>query len=149
MTNYTISYEDSPSSDDIDALVHNLVLYNRSQAGDENWQELVLLIRDRNGEIVGGLNGYTHWGWLFIKHLWVAESLRGRGYGRALVSRAELEARGRGCNYSLVDTFDFQALPFYQKLGYEVFGVLEDFPPGHSRYFLQKRNLLSSTRSTQ
>jgi hypothetical protein len=38
-----------------------------------------------------------------------------------------------------LDTFSFQARPFYEKLGYEVFGQLEDYPRGHSRYFLQKR----------
>ena len=29
-----------------------------------------------------------------------------------------------------VDAFNFQAAPFYQKLGFIQFGVLDDFPPG-------------------
>jgi hypothetical protein len=33
----------------------------------------------------------------------------------------------------------FQALPFYQKLGYEKWGELNDFPIGHTRHFLKKR----------
>ena len=28
---------------------------------------------------------------------------------------------------------------FYQKLGYEIFGVLDDFPPGYQRLFLKKQ----------
>jgi len=52
---------------------------------------------------------------------------------------AEAEARKRGCDNAHCDTFDFQALPFYQKLGYETFGHLEDYPANHVRYFLRKR----------
>jgi hypothetical protein len=69
-------------------------------------------------------------GWLFISHLWMAEALRGQ--------RAEREAARRDCRRAYLDTFDFQALGFYQKRGYEVFGSLEGFPTGHRRYFLQK-----------
>jgi endonuclease/exonuclease/phosphatase (EEP) superfamily protein YafD len=35
-------------------------------------------------------------------------------------------------------TFSFQARPFYEKFGYEVFATLEDYPPGHRKYFLRK-----------
>jgi hypothetical protein len=52
---------------------------------------------------------------------------------------AEQEGLTRGCQSVFLDTHDFQALPFYQKLGYEIFGELEDFPPGHTRYYLKKR----------
>jgi ribosomal protein S18 acetylase RimI-like enzyme len=38
-----------------------------------------------------------------------------------------------------VDTFKFQAPGFYQKLGYEVFGVLPDYPRGRRCFFLHKR----------
>jgi hypothetical protein len=37
-----------------------------------------------------------------------------------------------------LDTMSFQALPFYQKQGYTVFGILEDLPEGHRRYYLRK-----------
>jgi len=52
---------------------------------------------------------------------------------------AEVEARKRGARYAYLDTFDFQAPEFYKKYGYEVFGVLEDFPSGHTRYFMKKQ----------
>ena len=38
-----------------------------------------------------------------------------------------------------LDTFAFQAPAFYEKQGYTLFGTIEDLPPGHARYFLQKR----------
>jgi GNAT superfamily N-acetyltransferase len=82
--------------------------------------------------------GNTYWGWLYISILWLAESLRGQGVGGRLLDMAEQEALDRGCRHAHVDTLDFQALPFYEKHGYAVWGTLNDLPPGHSRYFLKK-----------
>ena len=138
MKEYTISIEDQPSKAEIRALIRNLVSYNNTQAEKENWRSLASFIRDDQSEMKGGLYGYTHWDWLFISHLWVIESLRRQGYGTKLVAQAELEALHRGCRRAYLDTYDFQALRFYEKLGYEVFGFLEDFPESHTRYFLQK-----------
>ncbi len=53
----------------------------------------------------------------------------------------ESEAIRHGCRNSYLDTFDYQAKPFYQRMGYEVFGTLEDYPIGHSRFYLRKRLL--------
>jgi len=69
----------------------------------------------------------------------VQEELRGQGLGRELILQGESEARSRGCIGAYVNTFDFQAVGFYDRLGYVVFGQLDDFPPGHSRYFLRKQ----------
>jgi hypothetical protein len=51
----------------------------------------------------------------------------------------EAEAIRRGCHGAFLDTFSYQARPFYEKLGYEVFGTLEDYPPGHQRFYMRKR----------
>jgi hypothetical protein len=37
-----------------------------------------------------------------------------------------------------LDTFSFQALGFYEKLGYRIFGELGDVAGGHKWYFLKK-----------
>jgi hypothetical protein len=37
-----------------------------------------------------------------------------------------------------LDTYSFQARGFYERLGYTVFGTINDYPPGHSRFFLTK-----------
>ena len=121
-------------------IIGGLVGYNNVAASQEQYRGLIALARD-GSELVGGLLGYTHWNWLFISHLWLAQNARGSGTGSRLLRAAEDEAAARGCAHAHCDTFSFQALPFYEKHGYEVFGQLDDYPPGHCRYFLRKRNL--------
>ncbi len=99
---------------------------------------LAVLLRDASAGIVGGLWGRSDWSWLSIELLFVPERLRGAGLGRQLVQRAEAEALRRGCRGALVNTFSFQAPGFYERLGYRIFAVLDDCPPGHRRISLQK-----------
>jgi len=100
-------------------------------------ERFALLLRDDAGVVAAGLSGTLSWGWLFVEALWVDDALRGRGIGRALMAGAEDFARAKDCHSAWLDTF--QASGFYARLGYENFGVLEDYPPGQSRYFLRKR----------
>lgn len=141
MEHYEVKVETNPCDADIDTIVHNLELFNDLQARHEPWRRLAIFVRDDENKIVGGLTGYTHWDWLFISHVWVSAHLRGQGYGRRLIQSAEEEAIQRGCLHAHVDTYSFQARGFYEALGYRIFGVLEDFPQGHTRYFFQRRNI--------
>ena len=131
--------EDNPDPDDIRRLAQGLVAYNLGRVEEPDYQEFAVFLRDEDGRLVGGLKGYTQWGWLFMSHLWVSEALRGRGWGTALIRAAEREAVRRGCRAAHLDTFGFQAPGFYAKLGYLTFGTLDDFPPGYKRFFLWKR----------
>ncbi|QIR39076.1 GNAT family N-acetyltransferase [Tolypothrix sp. PCC 7910] len=139
MADLKFTVEDHPTQEDIRTVINKLVEYNNDRQIEKDvYQPLAVLIRDNQDEIVGGLVGKTQWGWLFISHLWVAEMLRGQGYGRQLLLQAEEIAKQRGCSSAYLDTFSFQSLGFYERLGYERFGVLENFPTGHQRYFLKK-----------
>jgi len=80
----------------------------------------------------------VYWGWLYVDLLWIEEELRGRGYGHRLLTRVEDEARKFGAKHAYLDTFSFQVPDFYKQHGYQVFGELQDFPPGHQRYFMKK-----------
>jgi GNAT superfamily N-acetyltransferase len=120
------------------AILDPLVSYNDVQAGASGHRPLAILICDSQDAVAGGYWGRTYYGWLFTELLFVPESLRGRGIGTDLMARAEKEALARGCHHAWLDTFEFQALPFYERIGYERFGELGNYPVGFSRYFLQK-----------
>lgn len=140
MSEVRISIGDHCNSEISGCIEQGLIGFNASCGAAESYQDLVVLSH-HGGDLVGGLIGNTNWNWLFVKQLRVAESFRRRGIGRRLMIAAEREARLRGCAHAHCDTFDFQALPFYEKLGYRVFGQLEDYPAGHTRFFLHKRDL--------
>lgn len=132
---YQIAYIDKPAWEVIGQGIRE---YNIQHAGEPNAKHLCYVLYVPDQSIAGGIIGETHWDWFFIILMWVKEGLRGRGYGHRLLTLAEGEARQRSARHAYLDTFSFQAPDFYQKHGYQVFGVLQDFPPGHQRYYLTK-----------
>ena len=96
------------------------------------------VLESEEGNISGGLLGKLYRGCLFIDILWVSEDIRGLGYGAKLLQQAEWVAKNQGCNFVHLDTFSFQAPNFYEKQGYEIFGVLDSYSSGIKRYFLKK-----------
>lgn len=138
-SNYQITRLENPTAADIHEIQNKLIEYNRSQTGIDDYQPIVLNIKDDNNQLVGGLTGHIYLGWLYINLLWVAEEIRSGGYGSQLLTAAEAIAIQQQCYGVYLDTFSFQALPFYQKHNYQIYGQLDNFPVGHSRYFLTKK----------
>jgi GNAT superfamily N-acetyltransferase len=136
---YTVSITDSPDPVDVDVVKQGLDAYDASQGAVVDWVPLALFARDRDGVIVGGLTGSTYWGYLYVGRLWTEQRHRNAGLGSRLLADAEQEARRRGCHSVHLMTGSFNALPFYQKRGYTIFGELHDMPPGHIQYFMCKK----------
>ena len=144
--NFSLNIEPSPNPTDEKFISDHLGEFNTLKAGADNHQPLNIFLRDEQGQLIGGLLGGTYWGWFVIEILWIAEEARGHGYGQKIVQLAEQEAIKRGCRHAHLDTMSFQAPDFYIKLGYSVFGKLEDMPAGHTRYYLQKSLLFTLSR---
>ena len=136
---YSIVYVDKPEESAWGIIGRGISSYNEQQTGDQQFQRLCFVLHAPDQEIVGGVIGEIYWGWFYLDLLWVKDELRGRGYGHRLLTLAEQEARQRGAKNVYLDTFSFQAPDFCKQHGYQVFGELEDFPPGHQRYFLAKK----------
>jgi GNAT superfamily N-acetyltransferase len=135
-----VTMTDAPTPEMWKAIVGPLMQFNMARIGQtEVYRPLVILIAEPAEEIIGGLYGGTLWDYLRVDPLFVPEALRGAGIGRKLMADAEAEAVRRGCHAASLDTYSFQARGFYERLGYAVFGVIEDCPPGHRRFFLTKR----------
>ncbi|MDW9404888.1 GNAT family N-acetyltransferase [Pseudomonas soli] len=135
-----IDFTDQATSLHHDAILKPLREFNDGVIGSPGAATVAWTLRDPNlDEIVGGLYARLGGGWMFVELLVVPERMRGQGCGRELMARAEALARKKGCGGIWLDTFSFQAPDFYRQLGFEFFGEIADFPPGHTRYFLQKR----------
>lgn len=133
-----ISLEPDLPAAAVEELFHQLALSGERHAPPRRQEPLNLVLRDAQGTLRGGLLGSFAWGWLQVDLLWVDETFRGRGHGRALLEQAESLAVSRGCRHARLDSFDFGALPLYQKLGYVIYGRLDGYPEGHTQYFLRK-----------
>lgn len=129
----------NPSREDIDAVLGIIAAHSEEVQPGGNYQSIGFLLRAEDGTVAGGLTGYALYDWLFIQFLGVREELRGQGHGRALLNDAEAWARENGLVGMWLDTFEFQAKGLYEKLGFTVFGVIEDHPVGSRRYFMQRR----------
>lgn len=112
--------------------------YNEQQVSDNRFQRICYVLHNDGQTIAGGVIAEAYWEWLYIDLLWVEEQLRGQGFGHLLLIAAEQEAMRLGAKHAYLDTFSFQAPEFYKRHGYEVFGELQDFPVGHTRYFFMK-----------
>jgi GNAT superfamily N-acetyltransferase len=127
-----------PGADDVRALERGLSAHAREFVSRPGFQPLAVLARDAGGRLVGGVVARVNWNWLHVSLVWVAEELRGGGIGALLLAAVEDEGRARGCTRAHLDTFSYQARPFYERHGWRVFATLEDYPEGHQRFFLRK-----------
>ena len=122
--------------DTVQEIVDN---YCVASTGKAEWYPVAFFLRDEHGETLGGLLGHIWAAWLHVKTLAIAAPVRGRGFGKELMKRAETYAIERGCTDAYLDTFSFEARPFYEKLGYRIFGTLENHPVGYQHYFMTKK----------
>ncbi|QJI12766.1 GNAT family N-acetyltransferase [Pseudomonas sp. ADAK22] len=123
-----------------EAILKPLRAYNLGHTGNMAFETVGILLRDpATQDVVGGLYGKISYGWLFIELLRIPDQMRTQGTGTRLMRAAEDLARERQCVGIWLDTFSFQALGFYRKLGFSEFGHIADYPAGHQRHFFQKR----------
>lgn len=110
----------------------------RERTGLPRVPVLFVLTRD-DGTVAGGIKAHRVGHHFFVGHLYVDETLRGQGWGRALMRAAEDAARGAGCTRIFVDTLSFQAPDFYKAIGYGEVARMTEFYPGHDRIFFEKQ----------
>ena len=112
--------------------------YNRSNREPSKSEPLNIYLEDEAGNLVAGMVAETFGNWLEIEYLYVSDDLRGQGIGSKILETAENESRNRGCKYSFVDTFNFQAPKFYKKHGYKEVFALKEYPYTGERYYYTK-----------
>ena len=142
-----VYFSQTGSKEKRELIANKLVDYNKSQSPqvhqcyqlEKEQPDLIeIYVQTKTHELISGLIGYIDWGWLDIDTIWINKDYRGRGIGKYLVRFAEQKAISEGIIRAKLCTFDFQALAFYEKLGYIIYGKLDDFPEGHSFYYLKK-----------
>jgi GNAT superfamily N-acetyltransferase len=136
MTTLHVAQDDSELekrlSDELDAINHAAI------ASDDETPFAIRAIGD-DGDLAGGITGWTWGGCGGITSLWLAPDQRGHGLGGRLLAVAEGEIRRRGCDRVVVATMSFQAPGFYRRHGYEEVGRTPDMPDGTAKHHFHKR----------
>ena len=142
-----VYFSDYSSKKRRELISNKLVEFNKAQSPkvhqcyqSENKQPdfIEIYAQTKSQELIGGLIGYIDWGWLDIDTIWIDQVYRNKGIGTYLVQSAEQKAKKDGIKRAKLCTFDFQAIAFYKKLGYIIYGKLDNYPEGHSFYYLKK-----------
>ena len=80
-----------------------------------------------NGTVTGFASGLTNHKWFYLSDLWVHEDYRRQGLGAKLLKMLEEKVQSIGIEHIYTWTSGFINPQFYEKQGYEVFTVFEDF----------------------
>ncbi|WP_109393282.1 GNAT family N-acetyltransferase [Proteus terrae] len=128
----------NPTPNEINEIYEGLLTHNLRYIQMKQYSPLAVF-KEENGKKIGGITGDILGNWLRIRYLWVDKAYRGQNIGTELLQTMENTAKEKGAKYAEVDTFSFQALPFYQKQGFVIFGTLENYPISDKKYYLRKK----------
>jgi ribosomal protein S18 acetylase RimI-like enzyme len=128
----------SGTPDDVEAITKGVAEYDKRSGLLSGCEPFVFCLR-KEDELMGGCHGtmyYNHQ--LHTDSLWVDEQLRHQGYGTKLMESVEKLAREKGISLLTVFTTSWQALAFYQKLGYYIELQRAGYPNDGVVYLLRK-----------
>ncbi|MFW9793591.1 MAG: GNAT family N-acetyltransferase [Candidatus Thorarchaeota archaeon] len=132
----------NPTKDEIKSITKgfeevNMVATNNEYNKPEDW--ITLVIRDNDGNIIGGIQTSTIYWAQYLEVLWVDKKYRRQGYARDLILEAERIARENGCVSSHTYTFKWQGPEFYKAVGYKEVAVFEGYHEGLTEHIFMKK----------
>jgi GNAT superfamily N-acetyltransferase len=136
-----LTSEGEASLDDEQLLKDRLSTWNVDVTGHRDYAPANFFVRDGSGLIRGGVLAYVWGRRLHVDILWLDEDLRGTGWGRRLVEAAHEAGRAKGAEAAFLSTFDWQARPFYERLGYVMVAEVDEMPAGHKKFYMLKSPL--------
>jgi len=139
VTELTITVESAPKPEEIRVLDEGLYAFNVAATGHTEGGLFGIFLREAQGTVVGGANGWVWGGTCHVQFLFVPAQLRGLGHGSKLMAAVETEARARGCARIILETYDYQAPEFYRRRGFVAVATIEEYVQGHRLFVLVKR----------
>lgn len=138
MNNFHIETVEHPRDVDNALINDGINTFNRHFMGADDYVPISVFVRDDKWQVIGGAICSAYWNAFSINILWLPEEVRGKGLGRRILAECESAARQHRCDFMHVDTMSFQALDFYRKFGYKLFGTLPGYRGGMARHYLHK-----------
>jgi ribosomal protein S18 acetylase RimI-like enzyme len=131
--------EHNPAEHEIEFLENKLFQYNRRRIDGYEYNDIIFKVVDDANTIIAGIHGQIGGGWLYIASLWVDKKNRNQGIGRKLLIQAQEYAVQKKCVGIYLYTYSFQNPEFYEKIGFHVFGELENFCGYNSKLYMKKQ----------
>jgi len=128
----------NPTADIVDFFNKKIDEFNWGHWEVSERLPLAVQVKNEQGEVVAGATARSFGDWLLLDTLWVSDALRGQNVGSKILKEIERTGKSRGCNKCLLDTLNFQAMPFYEKSGYKTQWVQEGYPKTGCKYFMVK-----------
>lgn len=104
---------------------------------DEKFESVSFEASDE-GTFIGAAVVEHFWGALHIKYVYIEKENRSQGIGTMLMEKALAYGKENQCNFAFVETMSFQALAFYQKLGFQLEFTRSGYSHGTSFHYLRK-----------
>ncbi|MGR5230753.1 GNAT family N-acetyltransferase [Vibrio rotiferianus] len=135
-----LEFKLNPTQNNLDFIRDGIKAYNGMNLPDGEVNAIGCFARDEEDKIIGGLTGEMFNNTVFVEYLWVDENERTSGVGSKLMALLEEQVKAHGVTHLYLDTYSFQALDFYLKLGFEKVGQYTGYPAaGIDKHFLQKQ----------
>lgn len=129
---------DKPEQELIDYLDKKISEFNWANWEVSERTPLAVQIKNDQGDVIAGAAARSFGNWLLLDTLWVSDELRGQNIGSKILKEIEKAGKKRGCIKCLLDTLNFQAMPFYEKHGYTTEWVQQNYPKTGCKYFMVK-----------
>lgn len=121
-----------PNKKDYDILCDGMLAYHAQKEHPRKSETFSIFLKNKNNKVFGAVIVTFLWDGMEINSLWIDETIRNQGWGSKLMDMVEKEAKKRKAKIAYTNTFSWQAPKFYEKIGYKVYGKLDDFPKGSS-----------------
>ena len=135
---YQVYLDESNNENVGDIILKGLKSYNESKIGLYSRKPFLLFIRSQTGNVIAGLSGDILGNLCGIHLMWVDHLHRKKGLGTKIIGKLEQYALSKGSDLIQLDTTEFQAKDFYEKLGYVTVAILDKGFMGHKQYIMRK-----------
>lgn len=135
---YPIVLEETDNTQAAADILAGVRAYNITYLGLYHRKHFVFSLQDENKQTIAGLTGEYLETLCTVHLVWIKEELRGLHIGTELLLKLEEYIKPKGCTTIQLDTTEFQAKPFYEKLGYVVVATLPKGFKGHVQWVMRK-----------
>ncbi len=130
-------YKENASPEEVN-VIREGIISDSVKAHMDRMTSFAFFLKNSKSQIIAGILGYSMYGLLYTDMLWVHPEYRNKRLATKLLNEAENLGRKRKCTFTCLVTMSWQALPMYQKLGYQIEFISEGFRNNTKMYHLRK-----------